>query len=150
MFGMNSPFGGFRHRRRNRELPLAEYPEWGLDILRGLYGCETVDRIVAEQQTCEIAASPGRATPDGSSSAHSAQSGLGRGVPFDTRRLDDAEPGSRRSERGAESAHTNSAQINRSRDDDAPVPPEILTPMLAEIEAINALLRWLKRTFARH
>ena len=130
MIRMSTHFGGFRHRGRNRELRLAEYPEWGLDILRGLYGSETVDSILAEQQLSEPSASvDDLAHLDGTSSTRMA-----------------------RADGGAASADDASAKASPRRgtaDDDVPVPPEILTPMLAEIEAINALLRWLKRTFAR-
>ena len=136
MLRMSTHFGGFRHRGRNRELPLVEYPEWGLDILRGLYGSETVDSILAEQQL------PGQQLSGPSAGiddlAHLDNTSSTRGVGPDW---------------GVEPAGDASVKATPQRsaaDDDAPIPPEILTPMLAEIEAINAMLRWLKRTFARH
>lgn len=131
MLRMSTHFGGFRHRGRNRELPLVEYPEWGLDILRGLYGSETVDSILAEQQL----SGPSAGVDD---LAHLDNTSSTRGVGPDC---------------GVEPAGDASVKATPQRsaaDDDAPIPPEILTPMLAEIEAINAMLRWLKRTFARH
>lgn len=138
MLRMGTPFGGFRHRGRNRELPLAEYPEWGLDILRGLYGSDTVDSVLAEQ-----ASTPPKWFDDdlgGQNGMRPVGGGQGSalGGRTEIRRVNDPESDRDGSVRSADGAHDDS------------VPPEILTPMLAEIEAINALLRWLKRTFARH
>lgn len=138
MLRMSTPFGGFRHRGRNRELPLAEYPEWGLDILRGLYGSETVDGVLAKQASTPLKwFDDDLGDQNGMRPAGGGQGAAARGS-VNARRADDSELERDGSLRSADSAH------------DDPVPPEILTPMLAEIEAINALLRWLKRTFARH
>ena len=131
MLRMSKHFGGFRHRGRARELPLAEYPEWGLDILRGLYGSETVDSILAEQHLTGP-----RASVDDLAHLDNASS---------TRRV-----GAERGVEPAGDASVKATSRHGAADEDVPIPPEILTPMLAEIEAINALLRWLKRTFTRH
>lgn len=47
------------------DVPLSEYPEWALDVLRGLYGADAVDaeaqreerRATVPAQTDEVAAS---------------------------------------------------------------------------------------------
>ncbi|MGC4933060.1 hypothetical protein ACLQ3C_05200 [Gordonia sp. DT30] len=40
---MTTQFRGPRHRGRGEELSLADFPEWALDIMYGLYGPQTVD-----------------------------------------------------------------------------------------------------------
>lgn len=40
---MSTKFDGRRHRGRVAELPLTEFPEWGIDIMRALYGPATID-----------------------------------------------------------------------------------------------------------
>ncbi|MYR04883.1 hypothetical protein GTV32_00375 [Gordonia sp. SID5947] len=44
---MNTPFTGARHRGRH-ELPLSEFPAWGLEIMMGLYGPETVQHAAQQ------------------------------------------------------------------------------------------------------
>lgn len=40
---MSTGFDATGHRGRQRETPLSELPDWGLDIMRGLYGQHTID-----------------------------------------------------------------------------------------------------------
>ncbi|MGC5256481.1 hypothetical protein ACPXCG_09010 [Gordonia sp. DT218] len=47
---MNTPFTGARQRGRHDELPLAEFPAWGLEIMMGLYGPDTVQNAAQQEQ----------------------------------------------------------------------------------------------------
>lgn len=49
MVVMGTPFEGDRQRRRSHEPPLSEFPGWGLDIMMGLYGPETI-RAVCDRE----------------------------------------------------------------------------------------------------
>ncbi|MFW0787231.1 hypothetical protein AAFP35_22265 [Gordonia sp. CPCC 206044] len=55
---MNTPFGGHRQRGRNRELPLSEFPAWGLEVMMGLYGPETVQKACADERVGALSGSP--------------------------------------------------------------------------------------------
>ncbi|NED59961.1 hypothetical protein G3I15_03360, partial [Streptomyces sp. SID10244] len=46
---MNTPFTGARQRGRHDELPLSEFPAWGLEIMMGLYGPETVQSAAQQE-----------------------------------------------------------------------------------------------------
>lgn len=60
---MSTAFGGrptHRHdRTRDENLPLSELPEWGLDIMAGLYGTETIRVARSEQRRRTSAAACG-------------------------------------------------------------------------------------------
>ncbi|GAB21170.1 hypothetical protein GOPIP_004_01350 [Gordonia polyisoprenivorans NBRC 16320 = JCM 10675] len=47
---MSTQFDGPRQRGQEPETPLAQLPDWGLDIMRGLYGPDTIDAECARQR----------------------------------------------------------------------------------------------------
>ena len=63
MWHMTALFGG-RQRRRDHEPTLSELPAWGLEIMMGLYGPETIQRECAQEDAPEVRASVGRAPGD--------------------------------------------------------------------------------------
>ncbi|MDY6808412.1 MAG: hypothetical protein SW127_05270 [Actinomycetota bacterium] len=50
---MTALFGG-RQRRRDHEPTLSELPAWGLEIMMGLYGPETIQRERAQEEVSGI------------------------------------------------------------------------------------------------
>ncbi|MFE0750508.1 hypothetical protein [Gordonia sp. NPDC058843] len=55
---MTTRFDG-RRRSRHDDLPLAGLPAWGLEMMMGLYGPETIRRACAEESELGVEASPG-------------------------------------------------------------------------------------------
>ncbi|GAA3695303.1 hypothetical protein [Gordonia hankookensis] len=55
---MNTPFTGARQRGRHDELPLSEFPAWGLEIMMGLYGPETVQSAAQQEPAGAAPPSP--------------------------------------------------------------------------------------------
>lgn len=47
---MSTPFEGVRRTGRCPEVALEDYPEWGLDVMRGLYGPATIDTACARRR----------------------------------------------------------------------------------------------------
>ncbi|WP_208617905.1 hypothetical protein [Gordonia lacunae] len=54
---MTTRFDG-RRRSRHDDLPLAGLPAWGLEMMMGLYGPETIRRVCAEEAELGVVAPP--------------------------------------------------------------------------------------------
>ncbi|MFT4043812.1 MAG: hypothetical protein QM673_11690 [Gordonia sp. (in: high G+C Gram-positive bacteria)] len=126
---MGTQFDGDRQRGRNRELSLAEYPVWGLDIMRGLYGPETIDRALAQ------------------SSERRHRSGGSKRLTSTQRPRTGASGSADRDGPASNTATLDKPSLEKPGR--PPVNPELLSPMVAEIEAINAFLDFLRRRFGR-
>ncbi|MFW0792484.1 hypothetical protein AAFP30_01605 [Gordonia sp. CPCC 205515] len=128
---MATPFGD-RQRRRNREMALSELPAWGLEIMMGLYGPDTVGRLCADEKADGVSAkviddSPGQLQPE---------------RPWQER-LGSYDWGGEPSAGGGTGTST--------RPDSAPPRHvEPMTPVTMQIEAVNQLVHYLERKFKRH
>lgn len=110
-------FGANHHGGRTSDLPLSEFPAWGLEFMMGLYGPDTIRRACADERA------------DGR---------------LQRRRLVAATFGS-------------GAVVEDAPGEPAPTAhrPETesvadATPLVLELEAMNALVRYLEKRFRRH
>ncbi len=121
---MGSLFDGDRQRRRSHELPLAEYPEWGLDILRGLYGPETIAKLVSD-------------VPDTTGPGH---------PPAHDQHVPDG-PWAARLADYDWSGHRVARPATRTDNDAADDDPEEPSPYVAQLDAVSELMRYVERHF---
>ncbi|AZG48652.1 hypothetical protein [Gordonia insulae] len=121
---MNTPFGGARQRGRNREPQLSEFPAWGLEIMMGLYGPDTIEKACDQQKARALA--PGE--PEGHPTDRPWEDCLDA--------YDWAAPRPVVDDRDVRGA--------------PPAPPQPVSPIVVELEAINELVRYLERKFKRH
>ncbi|MEE4021847.1 hypothetical protein V1Y59_02060 [Gordonia sp. PKS22-38] len=126
---MNAPFGG-RQRRRAHEPTLSELPAWGLEIMMGLYGPDTIERACAEEVTDNPAV--GAELPDGSPVQNTSVRSTSVAYEADPGPVDPVFRGS----------------PSGSSQDSQTVPPP--SPLVIELEAINELVKYLERKLKRH
>ncbi|MEE3852847.1 hypothetical protein VZC37_21085 [Gordonia sp. LSe1-13] len=131
---MSAPFGG-RQRRRGHEPTLSELPAWGLEIMMGLYGPDTIERACAEEATRTPAVGSDLADENPVRNA-AARNTAARNTPVacgaDPAPIDPAF-------RGGPPGPSRDPQI---------VPPP--SPLVIELEAINELVKYLERKLKRH
>ncbi|GAA1480826.1 hypothetical protein GCM10009624_12660 [Gordonia sinesedis] len=145
---MSTPLRGARHRGRGDELPLSEFPAWGLEIMMGLYGPETI-----KQACADVPADPdGQRPPEPPEAAVRGDSGrpAARDMSPDDgasnaatidRSVTDRQP--------TDARRDSSAGAGAQAGGDQDVYEKPLSPLQAEIEAVTAIVDVLGRLFRR-